>query len=610
MWRQKKKMKKVMIRTIVVMSVLGICSSSRADRPLERSEILDLFENLTAQPRTTWISSGTIQAVHTEYGAPKSTDEQEIADVINEESQAYRDKPDKPQLTEKLQQMKLEAIPFNVRYKLSNEHTMVSNELVRYDGERFFWMIDVESRTDTLAPPLELAGNAFTAQFSLRWNKLRVFAWDGEKCIRYYRPGNHVVIWKTPNAVRGPLTAGVIPWGYGNYTLENLTAAEASASEVETDTGLEIHLTFINGDSEESFVLDPEKAYAVKLYTTTVPGASMTVQSYGEYLSVADYWCPESVTIEKYDTSGKAPRLLGRDVWAYSSISNGALKADSFVVDFEYDAFIEDYRFGDSPLQFRFLPPEEPSARNFDINKLLQDKLELLYSPELAAAQNCATVALKYACGQLGIDMPWAQLARSVHGAEKATTMFEMQQLVRTAGLDCLAVKTDLEGLRSLDNCQVILHLPQDNHYVVLASIDNKYVRLIDLDRNTFYYRNNISHFENIWDSTALVVFNKPTAALGGLARIEDNRLHEIMGACEQCTDTIQNSSTSGCGSNPCGGSERNYFLRKGCESASSGTCSESDMATREDAPCSVNSSTLECEPGSFTESGSISACS
>jgi hypothetical protein len=593
------------------MSVLGICSSTLADRPLERSEILDLFENLTAQPGTTWISSGTIQAVHTEYGAPKTTDEQEITDAINEESQAYRDKPDKAQLTEKLQQMKLEAIPFNARYRLLNEYTMVSNVVLRYDGEHFFWMIDVESRTDSLAPAAELADNAFTAEFSLRWNKLRVFAWDGEKCIRYFRPGNHATIWNAPSAVGGPLTAGVIPWGYGNYTLENLTAAESSASEVETDTGLEIHLTVVNGDTEETFVLDAGKAYAVKLYTSKVSDASMTVQSYGDYLNVADYWCPESVTIEKYDTSGKAPRLLARDVWAYRSISNGALKADSFRVDFEYDAFIEDYRFGDSPLQFRFLAPEEPSARNVDIDKLLQERLELLYSPELAAAQNCATVALKYACGELGIDMPWAQLARFVHGSRKTTTLFEMQQLVRSAGLDCLAVKTDLEGLKTLNDCQIILHLPHDNHYAVLAGIDDKYVRLIDLDRNTFYYRNHISHFQNIWDSTALVVFNKPTAAVAGLARIPEDQARKIVGACEQCTDIIQTSSTDGCDSSPCGGTEVHIFQRKGCESASSGSCSESDMPTKESSPCIVNTSTGNCNPnGTWTESGSISACS
>jgi len=603
-------MKKGLTMTIIVMSVFGVCSSALADRPLERAEILELFENLTAQPRTTWISSGMIQAVHTEYSAPKTTDEEEITEAINEQMQAYLDKPDKAQVTEELQKMKLEAIPFNVRYKLSNEYTMVSNVVLRYDGERFFWLIDVESRTDSLSPPPELADNAFTTEFSLKWNKLRVFMWDGEKCVRYYRPGNHATIWNKPSAVRGPLTAGVIPWGYGNYTLESLTEAESSASEVETEAGLEIHLAVVNGDTQETFVLDPARAYAVKLYTAEVTGSSMTVQSYGNYEMVADNWCPDSITIEKYDTAGQTPRLLGSDVWSYDSIGAGMLKSESFLVDFEYDAFIEDYRFGDMPLQFRFLPPEEPSVRNVHINRLLQERLELLYSPELAAGQNCATIALKYACGELGFHLPWRQLARSVHGTEKATSLFEMQQLVRTAGLDCLAVETDLKGLKGLRDCQIILHLPQDNHYVVLAGIDEKYIRLIDLDRNAFYYRNHISHFGNVWSGTALVLFNRPTVALGRLTPIEDNRLHEIRGACEQCTDILQTASSDGCDSSPCGGSELHIFLRKGCESASSGSCSESTLSTQEEAPCAVNSSTLQCEPGTFTESGSISACS
>ncbi|HUT30587.1 MAG TPA: cysteine peptidase family C39 domain-containing protein [Sedimentisphaerales bacterium] len=603
-------MKKAMVKTIVLTSILAVCSQSWADRPLEQAEIIELFENLTAQPRATWIPSGTIEAVHIEFSAAKTTDEQEITEAINRETQAYLDNPSKPQQTEELQKMKVEAIPFNVRYKLSNEHTMVSNVVLRYDGDRFFWLIDVESRTDSLAPAAELADNSFTTEFNLRWNKLRLFAWDGEKCVRYYRPGNNATIWKERSGVRGPLTAGVIPWGYGMYSLEELTNAESSASEVESDAGPEIHLTLIKDETEESFVLDPAKAYAVKWYSASVSGDSLTVQSYEDYQSVGDCWCPSSITIEKYDTSGESPRLLTRDNWSYTAVTKGELAAESFVVDFEYDAFIEDYRFGDTPLQFRFLPPEEPSARNVDVNKLLQDRLELLYSPELAAAQNCATVALKYACGELGIHVPWRQLARSVHGVRKTTTLLEMQQLVRSAGLDCAAVKTDLKGLGTLDDCQVILHLPQDNHYVVLAGIDDKYVRLIDLDRNTFYYRNHISHFENIWDGAALVVFNKPTAALSGLARIEDNRLGQITGACESCTDVIQVSSTSGCGSSPCGGTEVHQLLRKGCESAASGSCSESSMATQESAPCAISSSTGLCEPGSFTESGSIWACS
>ena len=43
--------------------------------------------------------------------------------------------------------MKLDAIPFNVQYKLANEYSMSSREVVKYDGERFYWEITVNSRT-------------------------------------------------------------------------------------------------------------------------------------------------------------------------------------------------------------------------------------------------------------------------------------------------------------------------------------------------------------------------------------------------------------------------------------------------------------------------------
>jgi hypothetical protein len=609
MWRLKKKMKKATAKIMVLAIFLALCAPSRADRPLERAEILRLFADLTAQPQSTWIASGTIGATHTAYGAPKTTDEKEINNVIDNEIQAYLDDPDKPQQTEKLQKMKVEAIPFNVRYNLSNEYTMVSDVVVRYDGTRFYWSINVNSRTDSLAKPVELEGNAFTTEFSLRWNKLRVFAWNGEKRINYYRPGNHATIRKEPGAVRGPLTAGVIPWGYGDYALDALSSAESSATEVQADAGPEIHLTVINGEKEETFILDPAKDYAVKFYSAQ-ENSYLTVQNYANYQAVSEKWCPGTVTIERYDASAQPSRLLSRDSWDFNAISNGEIDATNFVVDFEYDAFIEDFRFGDIPLQFRYLPPDEPSARNININDLLQDKLEILFSPE-SAAQNCATIALRYACGELGLEVSRAELGQMVHGADRSTTMFEMQQFVRNEGLDCVAVETDLETLKTLRDCQVILHLPRDNHYVVLAGIDDKYVRLIDLDTNQFYYRNNIKHFENIWDNTALVVSNRPTPALSGLARIDDSRLHEIVGAaCEQCNTTIQTASTSACVLTPCGSTELHVFLRKGCGSASYGTCSESDMPTQEQAPCAPSSSTGDCTPGTFTESGSIWACS
>lgn len=604
-------MKKTTAKIVVVLSVLAICSTSRADRVLERTEILQLFADLTENPKSTWISSGIIAATHTEYRAPQTTDESTINEAIEQELQVYLANPDKPQQTEELQKMKSEAIPFNVRYRLSNEYTMVSDVVVRYDGTRFYWAISVNSRTDSVTKPVELEGNPFTGEFSLRWNKLRVFAWDGEKRTNYYRPGNHVTVRKDRGAVRGPLTAGVIPWGYGNYTLDALSGAESSAAEVEADAGAEIHLTIISDEKEETFVLDPARGYAVKLYSAAVPGSSLTVQNYDQYQSVSGNWCPGTITIEQFDTSGGSPVLKASDTWRFISISNGAVDADNFIVDFEYDAFIEDFRFGDSPLQFRYMPPDEPSARKIDIDKLLQDRVEILLSAE-PAAQNCATISLRYACGELGIEPSRAELGRIVHGAAGITTMFEMQQFVRNAGLDCVAVETDLDTLRTLSDSQVILHLPRDNHYVVLAGIDDRYVRLIDLDKNQFYYRNNIEHFSNIWHNIALVISNSPASALNSVAGIADSRLQEIVGAasCEQCNTTVQTARTSACVTIPCGGTELHIFERKECGPAESGSCTESDMPTQEEAPCAPSTTTGECVPGTFTESGSISACS
>jgi hypothetical protein len=409
--------------------------------------------------------------------------------------------------------------------------------------------------------------------------------------------------------VRGPLTAGVIPWGYGSYAPDVLAGAESSAVEVETDAGLEIHLTVIGDEKEETFILDPARDYALKFYSSEVQGSSLTTQTYDKYQNVSGNWCPGTITIEQFDTSGPSSVLKARDTWSLTSVSNGAIDASTFAVDFEYDTFIEDFRFGSPPLQFRYVPPEEPSARHIDINRLLEDRLEILFSNE-PSARNCATVALKYACAELGLDLSWTELGRIVRGVERTTTMFDMQQLVRTAGFDCIAVETDLAALRKLSDCQVVLHLPRDNHYVVLAGIDDEYVRLIDLDRNEFYYRNNIKYFENMWDNVALVVSNRPAAALSGLARIADSRLHKIIGACEDCNVTIQRARSDGCDTNPCGGSELHIFLRKGCGPASSGSCSESDMPTQEEAPCGVDADTGDCAPGRFTESGSISACS
>jgi hypothetical protein len=106
---------------------------------LDRTEILDIFQKLTSQPRQTWIQAGIIEAVHDEYRAPKITDPNTIAARTSEEVQRYQNDSQKRELIDTLQKMRLDAIPFNVRYRLSNECSMRSAVIVRFDGERFYW---------------------------------------------------------------------------------------------------------------------------------------------------------------------------------------------------------------------------------------------------------------------------------------------------------------------------------------------------------------------------------------------------------------------------------------------------------------------------------------
>ena len=584
---------RTILTTILIQVIL--CGVAVADRTLENEEIIKIFETLTSQPKKTWITSGTIRANHEQYKAPKVlTDPGEIDRKIDEEVRQYKANTNKIQISEKLRKMRQEAIPFNTRYELSNEYMMNSNETVKYDGDRFYWEINVVSRVDSVQPTADLADNSFASKFDIARNKISVFVWDGSRYTKYYKPGNQAIITGFPSSVNGPLTAGVIPWGYGTYSFESLCSAEPSANEVETDGDTKIELKIINNDRREILVLDPEMEYAVTSYTAIVENTSMTVCDYSNYKLIGTSWCPGGIITEQYDTTTKLPRLIARDIWDLRLVTNETPQPESFEINYEFDALIEDRSLGGKPLQYRFAAPQDPSVRNIDVNEALQSRLEIMDSKELLSGQNCATVSIKYICTKLGLNLSWQELGRLVHDPQKGTTIFEMQQFIDSLGLNSVAVTTDLQTLKELNNCHVILHLPKKNHYVVLGNIDEKYVRLIDLDRNKFFYRNSIEHFSSIWDGTALLITDKSIETESNLAKLNDKQLINISGAasCESCTDKIQSSGESYCpdGFNKsCGGYHTIYYERWGCETSTSGSCEEDDMISKESAACGAD---------------------
>ena len=574
--------KRIILAVAVLLSVSCV---ALADRPLERAEILQIFEELTSQPRNTWIPAGTIEATHEEYRAPKTTDPNEINEQINKKIQEYQANPNKRELTESLQKMRLDAIPFNVRYRLSNEYVMSSTVVVRFDGERFYWEINVDSRMDSVERGRDLSGNLMTRDFDLNWNTRRIFAWDGEKYTTYSLPANQAIAdstGATPRGVNGPLTAGVIPWGYGYFTYEELSAAESSAVETDVDGQTQIHLTLNNSDSSEiHLVLDPEKGYATMSCSITRPGNLLISNQYSDYQLVSGNWVPTTILIQRYDTTSN--RLLARDSWNLTGISGDARAPESFSVEYETDALVEYYSdVTDKPAVYRY-------SYTVDTDLLLAERLAFAVS-EGVQAQNCATVALKYAAAQLGKDIADDELAQLVSDPNKETSLYEMKRFSQGQGLYCRAVKTDIQTLKTLEGCEIILHIPGKKHFVVLDIIDAEYVWTIDLASDKFYYRTDIDFFGMDWTKgTALLISDQPIHLQGDYTEIDDNQLCGIIGASGYtCTRLLQTFYTVNCYKigEMCEGIYEVHFLRWGCEAAESGSCSGSYKIRYRESPC------------------------
>ena len=544
------------IRNFVLAAILLFITHgfAFADRQLNKAEILQVFETLTRQPRKTWVPTGTIKATHHEY-------------------------------------------------KSSSGYMTDSTVTVKYDGDRFYWEINVDSHT-------KQNNNSKPSQnnLNLNWNKRRVFTWDGELYTMYFRPGNHAIVHENPSdipvAVNGPLTAGIVPWGYGIFTLENLLAAESSAN---VDVKGHVHLTLNRTDSPEMvLVLDPTKDYALLSCSTNYAGGAFAKKTYGDYESVLGKWIPTTIIIERYGPGKQSPELLSCDHWDLASITPGLPHPDSFRPPYETDALVEFY----SPISHKAFWYRYYSE--VDTESLLQERLAIALTEE-TQSQNCATVAIKYISERLGKNVTDQDLAELVSGPNKSTSLYALRQFAQNLDLYCLAVKIGIPTLKNLKNCQAILHLPAVNHYVVFEYIDDEYVWVIDLDSNKFFYRTGLNEFNLAWSTgTALLISNKPLDPDPNYTPINDSELQKITGSTEggftdfSCTEKIQTGDVIFCPEPPfgglCGGQYIRFYERCGCKpDPGGGTC---EAETTPPLPGNVSTPCIENEYGDCTSSG------
>lgn len=578
--------------TLLILICLSMVGIARGQRLLDRNEILQIFQTITAQPARTWIPAGAIEAIHTQYRAPKTTDEATIVSRIDKEIQEYREEPHKLELTSELQQRKLEAIPFNVRYEQANEYTMQSQVIVRYDGNRFYWEINVISRDDSITSPVNLAGNSYLKLFNLQWNQKRIFCWDGQKYVTYFLPGNHAIITAQPGSLNGPLTAGKVPWGLGQFSYEKLVAAQSSAWETENDGIPQIILTVTAGDRVEEWILDPGKDYALKSWTTTKPNSYIVIRTYDKYSQINENWCPTRISMERFDLAGNSHKHMASDTWEFTSIHNGTQPNDGFTVDFEYDTLIEDFLWGSPPLQYRYSVPDLPFTKGVDTEKLKTERLMIANSDDRKNL-NCGILALNYVADRLNANIPLATLRYKTENPKGNISLYEVQKLANKLNISSYAAQVDINMLPTLGDYEIILHLPRKNHFVSLASIDENYVRLIDLSSNKFYYRVPVCRFASLWDGTILLLGNKnrPQILNNEFRLLDDSELRRIVGAgCDmQCNTKIQDFREKACsqlGNESCIGTHTIIYERWKCGAAISGDCIDESMIGSKEEAC------------------------
>ena len=147
-------------------------------------------------------------------------------------------------------------------------------------------------------------------------------------------------------------------------------------------------------------------------------------------------------------------------------------------------------------------------------------------------------------------------------------------------GLHCRAIKADLSTISSLNKCQIVLYMPGKQHFVVLTSIDNDFVRIIDLASRKFCYRTATDFFPMDW-STGVALVLSQNAIAGDLNDISSQEMADISGAAGwTCTYLLQDFSVVNCqyAAGECLGDYTVYWERWGCESASSGSCSSTSL--------------------------------
>lgn len=517
----------IALSTFIVLS-LSIMSLSQ-DR-LSRSEILEIVEQLIQEQRTAWIQTGTLEVWHTEYRAPLLTEPEEIEAKIQQDIAGFESNPGEIIKTEDLQAQKRAAIPFNVRYKYANETTTMTYEIIKVDQDLHSQDIIIESRTESVRKPASLTYNEMTEDLDLNGNQRRIFAWDGQNYTLYNLPINIAIVDaanRFTQAGIAALKAGLIPWGEGLFSKQNLMDAQISGQVAQNG---ELAITFVwDSGMELTASLDSKRSFALQAYSLTRPDGTVNTGDLLQYRNVNKAWIPKEIITARY--SGH--RLLEQDQWELIDVSTETPRPGAFSPEYLENASVSHYSpVSDKPLRYHY-------NSRVDTHALLARRLDVETNGN-NSAHNCATLCMAYAAEKLGRPIPDQQLTDIVDSG--LTTLLQLKSLALSLGLSAEVVKTDIPGLAQRAEEQVLLHLPGKNHFVVLDHIDGEDIWVVDLLSRRFYYPINFNRFTAAWsEGVALILSNDPISLAKSDTIVTDAGARGIVGGkLATCTNVKQ----------------------------------------------------------------------
>lgn len=517
------------MRTLFCIIMTGVLSAlSVSERTLETAEAYTLLQTLTAAPQTTWLPSGTIRAQYLEYRTGEET--------------AYE-----------------------------------SEEVFRFDGQRFYWEIVLSD------PPANDAVSTIERP-DHQANKHRIFAYDGNAYTRYYKSADYAVVvmdhGEMPMNLFGPFSAGIIPWGRGAFAYDKLLTRSPAAVDYQEDGQPRIRLTLkdISGDIpfETVIVLDPAKGYVPCSYALKSP-AALIQQRYRDFRPVGQMWIPYIVTVERFDVRGKTPAMVSYEDWRFLSVDTEMPNA-GFSVPFANGTVVELQPYGQMK-SFMY-----HAAEGVDIARLLQEKVTTL-SVQNEQKPNCGTLAATHIARRFSKQLCQASALSSASATAETdaamTSLYTIRRSLEEAGLFCAAVKTDIESLEALGEYGVILHYPGIKHYVVLDRIEKGAAWTVDLTSRKFYWKRPVRELMVDWkEGVALLVSDNPIRLSGQMQVLDADQQKKIFGGSTvgySCTDLIQSYEHILC-SQPlgglCGGGYYKIWERYGCREDEPGmTC-------------------------------------